>query len=59
VESRQQERAQGKHVADDAPFHVTGASAIEAPAENIPTKRGMAPGHRVADFDRIDVPVQN
>ena len=58
-ESRQPECAKGKQIGDDAALHVAGAAAVKASVDNVPTKRGVAPGRRIADFDRVDVPVQN
>src|SRR5215207_4338434 len=59
MESRQSMCAQGKQVCDSAALHVTSASAIDAPLGDVSTEWVMTPGRRIADFDRIDVAVQN
>src|SRR5215212_2389585 len=59
MESRQSKCAQGEQVGNDAALHIASAATIEAPLGNVPTQRFMAPGRRIADFDRVDMAVQN
>ena len=46
-------------IGDDTALHVASAAAIQAPVNKIPAKRGVAPDLRIADFNRVDVPIQN
>ena len=46
-------------IGDDTALHVASAAAIQAPVNKIPAKRGVAPNLWIADFNSVDVPIQN